>query len=232
MLGLGTAAAVLTLRRGEPPAVPLTLAYFALMEGLQLAGYAVVGQCGEPVNRAVTLLAYLHIALQPLVINAFAMELVPGERKVAARRWVYALCGLASLFMLVQLVPLERAGVCSIGSPLCGAELCTIWGNWHIGWSVPYNGLTVPLEELVGPGGAFPTYMLAVFLLPLAYGAWRFVLFHIAAGPLLASTLTDNPNEMPAIWCLFSVGILLIALSPAIRSRFGQAGSWARPAAG
>ncbi|MEZ5905025.1 MAG: DUF5765 domain-containing protein [Geminicoccaceae bacterium] len=56
-----------------------TLAYFALMEGLQLAGYAVVGQCSEGVNRAVTLLAYLHgIALQPLVINAFAMELVPG----------------------------------------------------------------------------------------------------------------------------------------------------------
>ena len=35
----------------------------------------------------------------------------------------------------------------------------------------------------------------------------------------LASALTSNPNEFPAIWCLFSVGIIVIGLSPWIRQR-------------
>jgi hypothetical protein len=51
----------------------------------------------------------------------------------------------------------------------------------------------------------------------MVYGAWRFAVFHAVAGPILASMLTGNPNEMPAIWCLFSIGIILIALSPTVR---------------
>jgi len=66
----------------------------------------------------------------------------------------------------------------------------------------------------------FPTYVIAAFLLPLLYGAWRFVLFHALAGPVLAFALTENPNEAPAIWCLFSIGIVLIGSNTAIRRQF------------
>ena len=62
--------------------------------------------------------------------------------------------------------------------------------------------------------GQFASYLFAVFVLPLLYGAWRFVLFHLAAGPILAWLLTDDLNEMPAIWCLLSIGIIVISLSP------------------
>ena len=79
----------------------------------------------------------------------------------------------------------------------------------------------------VPPG--FPTYWLAVFLLPLIYGAWRFVIFHALAGPILASLLTSNPNETPAIWCLFSIGIILIGLSPLIRRYFETTAWWVWP---
>jgi hypothetical protein len=51
----------------------------------------------------------------------------------------------------------------------------------------------------------------------MLYGAWRFVLFHALIGPLLARQLTSDANETPAIWCLFSVGILLIVLAPPLR---------------
>jgi hypothetical protein len=89
---------------------------------------------------------------------------------------------------------------------------------------MPLNGF----PAIFGVPGQFPSYILAVFALPLLYGAWRFVLFHLSVGPLLALTLTDDSNEMPAIWCLFSIGILLVALSPTIRRRvFGG-----RPVAG
>ena len=83
-------------------------------------------------------------------------------------------------------------------------------------WDVPYNGLSTQMVALWGNIGSFPAYPLAVFVLPLLYGAWRFTLFHALMGPIAASMLTDNPNEVPAIWCLFSIGILLATLSPQV----------------
>ncbi len=78
----------------------------------------------------------------------------------------------------------------------------------------------VPTWRFTAYAGHFPTYGIAVFIVPLAYGCWRFVLFHLLAGPVLAFQLTDNANEIPAIWCLFSIGIILIGLSPWLRGRF------------
>ena len=60
---------------------------------------------------------------------------------------------------------------------------------------------------------SFPSYVIAVFLVPILSGAWRFVIFHAVVGPGLASMLTDNPNEIPAIWCFFSIGIVVLGHS-------------------
>jgi hypothetical protein len=221
MAGGGAVAAVVSLRRGDPPAFPLVLGYFSLMEGLQLAGYLTLDQCGTPANETVTLLSVLHIAFQPLVINAFAMALVARPLRRELRAAVHALAGLAAVVTVLQLYPFAWAGSCTPGAMLCAERLCTVSGNWHIAWDVPYNGLLAPLDAATGLGWGFYGYMLAVFLLPLFYGAWRFVLFHALVGPFLAGLLTDNPNEVPAVWCLFSIGILLIAMSPAIRRGLG-----------
>lgn len=215
MLAAGAAATAVTWRRGDPPAIWLTLAYFTGMEGLQAAGYAVVDACGSPANRTITLLSYLHIAFQPIVINAFAMAIAPAPVSARMRRWVFALSGLATVLMLSRLLPVAAFGPCRPGEVLCGPALCLVSGNWHIGWEVPLNGMWlwagVPVE--------FPDYLFALFLLPLFYGAWRFVLFNFVAGPILAWILTSDPNEMPAVWCLFSIGLILISLSPFIRHR-------------
>ncbi len=220
MVGLGGAATALTIRRRDTPAVPLTLGYFTVMEALQVAGYLVIDRCGTPANETVTLLSVLHIVFQPLVINAFAMALVARAVPLAMQVAVYTLCALSAVVMLLQLYPFAWAGSCIPGSNLCGERLCTVSGEWHLAWDVPFNGLLAWIDwPMIGMWG-FPTYMLAVFLLPLVYGAWRLALFHLLAGPVLAGLLTSNPNEVPAIWCLFSIGIVLIALSPAIRRRF------------
>ena len=220
MIVVGGAATVVTIRRGETPAIPATIRFFTVMEALQFSGYQVLDTCGTPANQTVTLLSYFHIALQPLFINAFAMAIAPRPINDTTRRRVFALAGLASLLLLLRLVPLEWAGPCVPGEPLCGAAFCTVSGNWHIAWEVPLNNMWIVLGDGFRSILPFPDYILAVFALPLLYGAWRFVLFHAALGPLLAMTLTDNPNEMPAIWCLFSIGIVLLSLSPAIRGRF------------
>ncbi|MBK1635781.1 DUF5765 domain-containing protein [Rhodovulum adriaticum] len=217
MVGIGAAATAATAWRGEARGIWVTLGFFTFMEALQAAGYAVVDDCTNPANRAVTLLSYLHIAVQPFFINAFAMAIVGHTVPARTRRAVWAVCGAATAWMLAQLIPLEALGTCRPGSVLCGERLCTITGTWHIGWEVPLNALTGYIPSLMGQTLQFPSYILAAFVMPLFYGAWRFVLFHAAVGPILANLLTDNPNEMPAIWCLFSVAIILVGMSPAIR---------------
>ena len=228
MVAVGGAMTVHTARRGDPVPVPVTFGYFTVMEALQGAGYRVVDACGSPTNEVITYLSILHIVFQPIVINAFAMELVGRPVGTAMRTVVFSLCALASTVMLLQLHPFEWAGSCRPGTVLCGAQLCTISGDWHIAWEVPRNGLMDGLGDAIGMQAGFPTYMLAAFGLPLLYGAWRFVIFHALAGPMLASQLTGNPNEMPAIWCLFSIGLVLVALSPWIRARVVAPGGWQR----
>ena len=219
MVGLGAVATVVTARRREPWAIPATLAFFTAMEALQAVGYLVIDQCTLGPNKSVTVLSYLHIALQPVFINAFALALVAGPVSRGMRRFVMGASGLAFGVMLLSLVPFGWAGACRAGEALCGAVWCTISGSWHLGWTMPLNDMWA---AIYGPALAglvpFPAYVLAVFVLPLFYGAWRFVLFHAALGPILAMVLTDNPNEMPAVWCLFSVGLVLIALTPMIRA--------------
>ncbi len=229
MVGVGAVATGVIAARGQPRAIWLTLGYFTGMEALQAAGYAVVDRCGAPSNQAIALLSYLHIVFQPFFINAFAMELVPSPVKARLRCGVYLCCAASSAVMLAQLYPFAWAGSCRFGLALCGAELCVVSGAWHIAWNIPYNGLLLPLGDALGYPSGFPTYMLVGFLLPLAYGTWRFVILHALAGPILASALTNNPNEAPAIWCLFSIGILLIGSSPLIRRYFETAGWWAWP---
>lgn len=227
MVGAGAGATAVCIRRGEPRAVSFALGYFTLMEALQAAGYAVVDDCGSAANRTITLLSYLHIAFQPLVINAFAMELVPGPVRQRIRTGVFAVAAASAGVMLLQLAP--GFGACRAGDPMCAEAWCLRSGEWHIAWEVPYNAMMAWADAALGTASGFPTYVLSVFLLPVLYGAWRFVVFHAVAGPMLALALTGDPDEMPAVWCLFSIGILVIALSPAIRRRFEAERWWAWP---
>lgn len=220
MVAVGTVATAVSLRRRQPAIVPGIIAYFTMMEALQAVGYLYAGSCGSSANRAITLLSYLHIVFQPFVINAFAMHLVPAGVSQRLQRGVYAVCGLSAVFMLVQLVPLEWAGQCRLGQALCGLELCLRPGDWHIAWDIPYNGLSRPLEDALGTNFGFPTYAIAVFAMPLLYGAWRLAVFNALIGPGLSTYLTTNPNEAPAIWCLFSIGVILVAMTPAFMAQF------------
>lgn len=220
MVGLGAVATLVASRRENSPVIPVTLGYFTLMEALQFAGYMVLDQCGLAANQIVALLSVLHIVFQPFFINAFAMQLVPRHVAQRVQVFVFSVCGLSSAIMLLQLYPFQWAGACHPGSALCGPTLCTVAGNWHLAWDVPYNGMLNIFDQLTGLGWGFPTYMVAAFAVPLLYGAWRFVIFHAVFGPILAMILTQNPNEVPAVWCLLAIGIAIISLSPGIRQRF------------
>lgn len=220
MVAVGSAAAVYTYRIKAPAPIWLGVGYFTIMETLQALGYFVADACGTTANQTITLLSYFHIVFQPFFINAFAMEMIPGEVSKRIRTVVYMLCAASTVFMLAQLVPLQGLGACRVGQVLCGADSCLRSGQWHIAWDIPYNGLGRVLDDAIGANWGFPSYVLTVFVLPLFYGSWRFTLFHLLVGPVLANYLTSDVNESPAIWCLFSIGIILISISPMILRQF------------
>jgi len=215
--GAGAVIASYGAYRGEPKAIWLTVAYFSAMEGLQAAGYAVVDRCEDPVNQAITVLSYAHIAFQPFFINAIALYFVPSAVARRLAMPVYALCAVWAAAMLLQLYPFEWAGSCRIGRPLCGPLPCTLSGEWHIAWQLPLNGLGNGLQGMSFVGNGFPSYVLIGMVLPFLYGSWRFALFHVLFGPMLAQLLTSNPSEWPAIWCLFSIGLLLVSVELPLR---------------
>lgn len=217
MTATGAASTLMTARRGDALAIPVTLGWFTLMEGLQLWGYSVLDTCGSPSNQIVTLLSVLHIAFQPLFINAFIMATVAPVTSPGRRVLVFALAGLASAVMLVQIYPIQGVDSCAPGSAMCAKVLCTRAGEWHLAWDVPLNGVLNGLDWPPDTHWGMPTYILGAFVLPICYGAWRFALFHALIGPILARQLTADPGEWPAIWCLFSIGIILTALAPPAR---------------
>ena len=58
---------------------------------------------------------------------------------------------------------------------------------------------------------------MSMFILPILYGSWKMTLYHILIGPLPARLKTENLNEFAAIWCLLSIGFLLIVVKMPVR---------------
>ncbi len=197
---LGVSGALWARSRGTPVGRWGTVLYFSAMELLQAATYVVIDRCGLPANQWLTRLSYAHIAFQPILINLLAMSMIPSERARRLRRWVLALCGVGAAVMLSKLYVPTAASACDPRVlPLCGADTCSFRGDWHIAWRLYLNAFD----------GSFLCYFIPAFWLPLFYGSWRWTLYHLLVGPVPAFFLTSNKDEMPAIWCLTSIGFLL-----------------------
>lgn len=208
---IGLAAAVYLVYKKESKLLWVPLLYFALMEVLQAVTYFSVGNCLAPDNQVLTLLSYLHIAFQPIFINALVMYFIPAKARKRIFWPVITIAGFFTIMMLVKLYPFESIRMCAIGTTLCGETLCSFKGNWHLAWSIPLNGLGLNMITY---------YYLGVFVLPLIYGSWKTTIYSIITGPLLAMALTNSPNEWPAIWCLLSIAIIALTIFPEIRNLF------------
>ena len=194
--------------KGEKKALWIPLGYFSLMELLQAFTYTVIDQPDLPLNQLLTLFGVLHIIFQPFFLSTVALHFIPERSRQKIAPFVYGMCFVSTILMLVKLYPFAWAGTCTIGyEPLCGSQLCSVSGNWHIAWNVPMNGL-----KWLTLG-----YYIPVFVAPLIYGSWKFTVYHLIVGPLAARISTDNINEWPAVWCLLSIGMFLIAIKTPLR---------------
>jgi len=161
-----------------------------------------------PLNQVLTLLGSLHIAFQPFFINSVSLHFVPDRISQRIQPWVYGSCFVGTIAVILLVYPFEWTGTCAIGQvPFCDEHLCSVSGNWHIAWGAPLNDLK----------WLYLGYFIPAFAVPLLYGSWKFTLYHILIGPGLASLLTDNINEWPAVWCLMSIGLLLIVIKTPLR---------------
>ena len=178
----------------------LTLMYFTGMEFLQAVTYSVINLCDLPSNQWLTRISFAHIAFQPFFINIFAMSFIPEERKLRVRKYVFAACALGALLMLYKLYVPNPAAACDVAEEfICGSDTCSYKGDWHIAWRL-YMSTFDSWHQ---------AYMIPAFLVPILYGSWRWVVYHALVGPIPALFMTSNKDEMPAIWCLMSIGFLI-----------------------
>lgn len=216
----GFASTAYFYRKGESKALCAALAYFSLMELLQAYTYTVIDQCFNPRNQVATFLGYMHIAFQPFFVNAVAMHFIPPTLRKRISLWVYSLCFAAAVVFMMRIYPFSWGEFCfdksyqllfnsdiKFSMPFCGERICSTSGEWHIAWAIPAKG---------GIGMA-NAYIYATFLLPLLYGSWKVVLYHAITGPLLSFLTTNNMNEWAAVWCLYSIGLLLLLIKTPIR---------------
>ena len=216
----GIASTIYFYRRGESGVLCAALAYFSLMELLQAYTYTVIDQCMDPRNQIATFLGYMHIAFQPFFVNAVAMHFIPENLRRHIAPTVYTLCAAAAVIFMMRIYPFDWISYCfenkytmtfftsaKFTMPFCGEQICSTSGDWHIAWAIPANGN-------VYMGNA---YGYAAFALPLLYGSWKMVAYHFFSGPLLAYMTTNNMNEWAAVWCLYSIGLLLLMIKTPIR---------------
>ena len=215
LAGAGIITTLYAAYKKEPSPLWIALGYFSSMELLQAYTYIYINDCASPANQIATLLGYLHITFQPFFINALSMHFIPQEKAKKIAPWAYSVCFFSVIIMLIQLYPFDWAGSCNAERTLCGPKLCSVSGEWHIAWEVPTNSIGDFFTHT--PSHGFPTYLLAAFIVPLLYGSWRMTVYHALVGPILADVLTNNLNEWPAVWCLLSIGILLLVVKTPLR---------------
>ncbi len=207
---IGLLASIYLIRKKEDKFLWIPLIYFSLMELLQVFTYLVLNQCDLPMNQLLTYIGYLHIAFQPFFANMIFMHFIPKHVKEKIEGYVYTLCFVSAILMLIRVYPFAWAEACQIGSTMCGPQLCSISGNWHLAWMIPQKDFGIMFAS---------AYMISVFIVPFLYGSWKINIYHILFGPILAQLTSSNPNEWPAIWCLFAIAVILAIFIPPLRKR-------------
>lgn len=220
MASLGFAGSIYAKWKGEGWMRWSTLAYFSTMELLQAITYSVIGICalsGTPegkINETLTILSYLHICFQPIMTNLFGLSY--SVKKESINKWLkitFPVIIVGCFLMVFRLFPSTIWGLCNlVETPLCGNDICSYPGNWHIAWRLTLNGFDE--WSIFGYRISWLSYNLPVFILPIFYGGWRWSLYHFVFGIFLAMNLTSNKDEFPAIWCLSSIAFLMATHIP------------------
>lgn len=193
------------LWKGETGA-RLCVAYFALMETIQAAQYAVLApnidgeECKLWENRWLTYAGMVHLCFQPFFSNLFLMQFMTKAQK-SHMRLILTLCLFGGVSMMNRFFVSDVDVKCTLGvEPLCGPRTCSFQGDTHVAWQMPLQHCD---QDYFTPG--FQMHFFLFFLPIFAMGMWRHSLYLLLTGPILGRLLTHHHDEIPAIWCFFSI---------------------------
>lgn len=210
LAGAGLVGTVVAIKRKESPILYMPLLWFTLMELLQGFTYQWIDECSSPNNQLLTLLGYYHICFQPFFVNMITLYFMPEAFRKKIEVPVYAITSVFVLVMLLQAYPFEWAEP-YWRTYLSSDRLCSISGSWHIAWEIPLFNIQIPMFDFWHP------YFITTVLLPLLYGGWKTTVYHYFFGYFLAVQLSGSDNEAAAVWCLLSIGILLVVVDTPVR---------------
>eukprot|EP00775_Hariotina_reticulata_P012065 gene12064-12206_t len=267
-LAIGLATCCILLVRGRSLKYVSLTAYFTAMEVLQFLQYQVTDRCDSKWNQLLTLLAYIHVAFQPLVWNEFVFGLpqpafckrIISTAVDPVMHWVVRRLSLAaSLLLVLKATPaflqlfglnssalLQHLPVAQLSSYLqpietgciqhpemiCGPRLCSMQGKFHVGWSVPSlpHSYYIPSAFLHG----FFFFVPALVLGGPSQRALATAAF--VTGPLLTEVILGGDEEArryewASIWCMFSLGQVLLLFAVELAGTLQCCGTPHLPAA-
>ena len=199
--------------RTRIPSLTAGVGFFFLMELLQVFQYIWIDQCDSVVNKALTVVGFAHICLQPYFTHILSVSVVKRRSVLVQFQAVRKLCliggGLMFLRFLMhgqQLSPPSDA--CPSYEWLRGNSLCTYSGKYHLAWSVPLSDPTYYTTGI----GIHSFMMFAPFLILPRPMMWAQGLLLFFTGPVLAAFITPNLQEQASVWCFFSMAQLAFML--------------------
>lgn len=196
------------LWRSGPKGARLCVAYFAAMETLQAFQYSYIDKCDDMTNKILTMLGFFHLAFQPFFANLYLSEFMASKKQKKYVPIVLALAVFGGILSMNRMWLSPGDYHCSVGlEPLCGVKTCTFRGDVHLAWQAPMQHAD---QDYFTPG--FQLHFFMFFLPTFALGMYPMTLFLLASGPFLGRALTKHQDEIPAIWCFFSIAQLFFPL--------------------
>lgn len=213
---LGTGLAAYLKQLGTPLYAWLPVLYFSSMEFLQYLQYFYIDNCEHHVNKALTLLAYVHIAFQGVFINLWYSYFMSESERSAFLKWVIPLSLIAGILMIITRFEwlLPKLGNYATekcdGEYMCGKDICSYYGGKHVAWRFP---LVREGDNYFTPGISLHFFLFFIPILTVAKGKYFLLpLVLLLLGPYLSYRISPHKNEHPAIWCLMFVSHLFITL--------------------
>lgn len=169
------------------------------MEILQYFQYKVINECDNKNNKFLTNLGYLHICFQPLFFNIWLFAFTKEPKFI----FLY-MSFFAGLLLASRLFFVKDNELCDVDNEdLCGKRTCAVSGTRHIAWDI----------RLRATGWLTPSISLHFFMwvIPvLSNFQLKPILAMLLTGPYLGALITNNKNEVPAIWCYTVISQMIL----------------------
>ena len=220
LVGLGLLCALYVWLKSKSAAMTTGVLYFVLMELLQFFQYYWIDQCDNAINQWLTVVGFLHICFQPYFTHLMNGALVRHPEHITQFALVRKLALLQGAWMFSRWVLAPADAPLEYTEWLRGDKLCTLYGNYHISWSLPLLAPTY-----FSPSNAIHFFMMFAPFLAMGRRFWLSGLVLFATGPLLAWYITPNLYEQAAIWCFMSIGQIVLLV---LMLQFRLGGDWTR----